>query len=607
LSSVDGERLDDDRIAGRGASLAAPERLRALERTGLGAEPDEAMERFARLAARLLGVPVALVLLLEEHRRILPGMVGLGEPWASSRQSPLPSSLRRHGAVPTAPILCDDVRSAPSGHAAAVDDLGAVACAGMPLTDDRGNVLGVLAAIDTAPRTWSDQDVQALRDLAPACSGELRLRILTHTARKVRGRAQRALERSQLLLRAADELGDTTGLVQVWRTVKELVTDDLKPAYVGLVLVEGERMRRVVDTEDPSNPDLLYEEYELGSDWPVALAVRTDTVVEVPDPDALEHHGPEVRAEFSRLGLSSAVCVPLPGTRAPLGALVLGWDSVHEIDVVERAVLRSLAGYTARAVERAVFVDRRVQTAQALQQAMLTDLPSVRGLEIAALYRPAAQEDMVGGDWYDAYTLPDDDGGGDGAVAFTVGDITGHDIHAAVFMGQVRSMLRQAGMDHSGHGPARAVRAFERANRELGVGASGTMLHAHLRRQARGWLLTWTNVGHMAPVVASAGGGTEQLGEHDLLFHPELPDRPRTDHQRLLETGSTLLLFTDGLVERRDHDLDAVVARAARMLAAGAREPLPDLLGAITDEVAGEAHDDDVVLLAVRLTDGPAA
>ncbi|PDP87078.1 protein serine phosphatase [Glycomyces fuscus] len=599
------ERLDDDRIAGREASLAAPERLRALERTGLGAEPDEGMERFARLAARLLGVPVALVLLLEEHRRVLPGMVGLDEPWASSRQGPLPPSLRRHGVVPTAMILCDDVRSAPSDRAAAVEGLGAVACAGMPLTDDRGNVLGVLAAIDTAPRAWSDQDVRALRDLAPACSGELRLRILTHTARKVRGRAQRAFERSQLLLRAADELGDTTGLAQVRRTVKELVTSDLKPAYVELVLVEGERMRRVIDTEDPSSLDVVYEEYELGSDWPTALAVRTDTLVEVPDTDALEHYAPEVRAAFSLLGLSSAVFVPLPGTRTPLGALVLGWDSTHEIDVVERAVLRSLAGYTARAVERAVFVDRRVQTAQALQQAMLTDLPRIPGLEIAALYRPAAQEDMVGGDWYDAYPLPDD--GGRGAVAFTVGDITGHDIHAAVLMGQVRSMLRQADMDHSGHGPARAVTAFERANRELGVGASGTMLHAHLRRQARGWLLTWTNVGHMTPVVASAAGDTEQLREHDLLFHPELPDRPRTDHQRLLETGSTLLLFTDGLVEQRDHDLDTVVARAARLLAAGAREPLPDLLGAITDEVAGDAHDDDVVLLAVRLTGGRAA
>ncbi|MFD6950049.1 hypothetical protein A6A08_15905 [Nocardiopsis sp. TSRI0078] len=600
------ERLDEDGISGREASLATSERLHALERTGLGAESDEGMERFARLAAHLLGAPVALVALLGEGRLLFPGMVGLEGPWAFSRQSPLSHALCHRLAVSAEPIVCDDVRPFSLAHASsAIDGLGMAAYAGVPLTDDRGNVLGVLSAIDTAPRAWSDRDRQALCDLALACRGELRLRILTHTAHKVRGRAQRAFERSQLLLRAADDLADTTGLAQVRRTVKDLLTSDLEPAYVGLVLVEGERMRRVIDTEYPSSMDMAYEEYELSSAWPTAQAVRTDTLVEVPDTDALQGYSPQARAAFSLLGLSSAVCVPLPGTRVPLGALVLGWDSAHETDLVERAMLRSLAGYTARAVERAVFVDRRVQTAQAMQQAMLTDLPHIPGLEIAALYRPAAQEDMVGGDWYDAYPLPDE--GGNGAVALTVGDITGHDIHAATLMGQVRSMLRQADMDYSGHGPARVIAAFERANRELDVDASGTVLHAHLRPRPEGWLLSWTNAGHMVPLIAKEAGSAEQLTEHDLLIHPDVPDWPRTDHQRLLEPGSTLLLFTDGLVERRGQDLDAAVFHTACMLAAGTREPLPALLGAIADEVAGDAHDDDVVLLVVRLADGAAA
>ncbi len=580
-------------------------RLRALSRTGLGAESHEDMERFARLVAHALGVSVALVSLLEEERLVFPGMVGLGEPWASSRQSPLPDSLRRHGSALDEPIMCDDVRSAPSGCVSgAVDGLGMVAYAGMPLTDDRGNVLGVLAAVDTAPRAWSDQDRETLRDLGLACSGELRLRILARSAQKVRGQAQRSFERSQLLLRAADDLADTTGLAQVRRTIKDLVTSDLKPVYVGLALVEDDRMRRVVDTADPSTMDVAYEEYGLDSDWPTALSVRTNTLVEVPDTDELRDYSPEARAAFSLLGLSSAVCVPLPGTHIPLGALVLGWDSTHEIDVVERAMLRSLAGYTARAVERAVFVDHRVRSARSMQQAMLTDLPEIPGLEIAALYRPAAQEDMVGGDWYDAYPLPGNDAGG--AVALTVGDITGHDIHAAALMGQVRSMLRQADIDHTGHGPVRAITAFEHANRELGVHASGTMLHAYLRPQPEGWLLTWTNVGHMTPLVATAEGTTDQLGEHNLLFHPDIPDWPRTDHQRLLKPGSTLLLFTDGLVEHRGHDLDAAISHTAYMLASGTREPLSALLGEIADKVAGAAHDDDVVMLAVRLADGAA-
>ncbi len=88
-----------------------------------------------------------------------------------------------------------------------------------------------------------------------------------------------------------------------------------------------------------------------------------------------------------------------------LGTLVLGWDTPHQVDVTERAVLTAIAGYTARAIERALYLDQRVTVAIQLQQAMLTDLPAVSGLQLGALYRPAADGELVGGDWYDAYPL----------------------------------------------------------------------------------------------------------------------------------------------------------------------------------------------------------
>lgn len=589
--------MDNDDMLSGGADRST-EFARVPATLGLGPEPDEGMERFARVTARLLRVPVALVALLEEEHQVFPGMVGLGEPWSSSRRARLPSPSRLRTTPADEPMMCDDARCDLLVRDLGLDGIGAKAYAGMPLKDLRGNVWGVLAAIDTVPRSWNDEDRQAMRDVALACATELRLRIVAHDAQKVHARARRAFERSRLLLRAADVLAGATDLAQVRRSLGELVSgsEGLRPAYVGLVLVEGDRLRRIVDTDDPSPMDVTYEDYGLDGDWPTALAVRTGTLVEVPDPDALKGYGPEARDGFAMEGLSSMVCVPLPADPSPLGALVLGWESSHEMDVVERALLRSLAEYTARAVERVVFVDRRVETARLMQRAMLTELPFIEGLEIAALYRPAAQEDMVGGDWYDAYSLPE------GGVALTVGDITGHDIHAATLMGQVRSMLRQADMDHPGHGPARVLTAFEHANRELGVQASGTMVHAHLSPGLEGWSLTWTNAGHVAPLVASAQGETERLDEHDLLFHPDIPGHPRTDNRRSLRPGSTLLSFTDGLVEHRDHDLDTVTARVARMLGAGVRRPLPALLGAIADEVAGEAHDDDVVLLAVRLS-----
>ncbi|WP_285733540.1 SpoIIE family protein phosphatase [Nocardiopsis sp. ATB16-24] len=588
---------NDDMLSGGADRPTEPGLLRVPAALGLGPEPDEGMERFARVTARLLGVPVALVALLEEERQILPGMVGLGEPWSSSRQVRLPHPSRLRMALAHEPAMYyDDARCDLLVRDLGLDGIGAKACAGMALKDHRDNVLGVLAAIDTVPRSWNEEEREAMRDMALACGTELRLRILTHDAQRVRVRARRAFERSRLLLHAADVLAGATDLPQIRRSLGELVDGGLRPVYVGLVLVQGDRLRRIVDTDDPSPMDVAYQDYGLDSDWPTALAVRTNTLVEVSGPEDLKRYGPEAGEGFAMEGLSSMVCVPLPAAPSPLGALVLGWESDHEMDVVERALLRSLAEYTARAVERVEFVGRRVETARLMQQAMLTDLPSIAGLRIAALYRPAVREDMVGGDWYDVYPLPD------GGVAFTVGDITGHDIHAATLMGQVRSMLRQADMDHLGHGPARALTAFEHANRELGVGASGTMVHAHLRPSPEGWSLTWTNAGHMAPLVASAEGETERLDEHGLLFHPDVPGHPRTDSRRLLRPGSTLLLFTDGLVEHRGHDLDTVTDRVARMLGAGTRRPLPELLGAIADEVAGEAHDDDVVLLAVRLS-----
>ena len=84
------------------------------------------------------------------------------------------------------------------------------------------------------------------------------------------------------------------------------------------------------------------------------------------------------------------MCVPLPGITRTLGILVLGWDTPHQVDVTERAVLTAIGGYAARALERALHLEQRVAVVTQLQQAMLTDLPAIPGPELAALYRPAA-------------------------------------------------------------------------------------------------------------------------------------------------------------------------------------------------------------------------
>lgn len=583
------------------------------------------MDRFARLVAAVVGVPVALVSLVESSRQVFPGMVGLGEPWAQRRQTPLTHSLCRHVVASGRPLVLADARNdALTCDSPAIPDLGVVGYAGMPLTDGDGRVLGSLCAIDKRRRQWTARELGVLEDLAAACSAELRLRIVSRQreaivsdmaeararARETAARYRTALDRSQLLLRAADALADTTGLAEVRQQVQDLVTSDLKPSYIGLVLTEGNRLRRIMSTSEHIDVEHVYEQYELDAAWPTARAARENRTVTVHDEsDLARDYAPEALASFRGLGLHTAVSVPLPGTLAPLGVLALGWDQPHEIDIVEQALLASLAGYTARAIERALFVDNRVKVARQMQEAMLTDLPVVPGLELAALYRPAAQGDLVGGDWYDAYLLPGPDHHGEWAagdtVAISVGDITGHDMHAATLMGQARSMLRQADIDQAGHAPARVVSAFERANAHLGVDASGSLVHAHVRPcpepDQQTWELTWTNAGHPPPLMVTADGAVHRLDQHDVLIHPGLGAMPRTEHRKALPPGSMVLLYTDGLVEHRGTDLDDTIDEAGRTLTAHPHTPLPALLEVLADRVGGPDPQDDIAMLALRV------
>ncbi|MFJ7527936.1 GAF domain-containing SpoIIE family protein phosphatase [Streptomyces griseus] len=597
-------------------------RLGALRETGLTAAPDAGMERFARLVAEVVGVPVALVSLVESARQVFPGMVGLADPWAVERQTPLTHSLCSHVVAEGRPLVLADARQdARTCDSLAIPDLGVVGYAGMPLTDGDGHVLGSLCAIDTEPRRWTPRELGLLEDLAQACSAELRLRIVSRQREQARSEAEAgarryrgALDRSQLLLRAADALADTTGLAQVRQTVRDLVTSDLKPVYVGLVLVDGagkRGLRRLVDETGSAPMERAHERYSLDSGWPTARAARENRTITVADEAELRRdYDPEAVAAFNSLGLSSAVCVPLPGTVIPLGTLVLGWGEAHEIDIVEQALLAALAGYTARAVERALFVDNRVSTARQMQEAMLTDLPAVPGVELAALYRPAAATDLVGGDWYDAYRLPTAAQGGEDhadpdELAVSIGDITGHDVRAATLMGQVRSMLRQADLDHPGGGPARAVTAVEHANTRLDIGASGTLLHAHLHPcpppLEGSWEMTWTNAGHPPPLMVAPGLPVRMLSEHGMLFFPGLSLAGRQEYRVTLPAGSVLLFYTDGLVERTGTSMDEAIDLAGRILADRAQHPLTEVLDMLADQVAAPEPGDDIALLAVRI------
>jgi serine phosphatase RsbU (regulator of sigma subunit) len=235
--------------------------------------------------------------------------------------------------------------------------------------------------------------------------------------------------------------------------------------------------------------------------------------------------------------------------------------------------------------------------AEALQRSLLTEPPQQEDLEIAVRYVPAAERAQVGGDWYDAFQV------GDGSMLLVIGDVTGHDRHAAAAMAQVRNILR--GVAHSQpESPARVLAALDRAMCDLAVGTLATAVLARVERCAdeenRGRrLLRWSNAGHPAPLLIEQDGTVTPLERTpDRLLGVD-PGSPRVEHACLLPHGSTLLLYTDGLIERRGASLDEGVAWLCREVPALRDLPLEEVCDRLL-RVLPDALDDDVALLALR-------
>ena len=177
-----GERYEngaDRRQALLDAAAAArePDRVGALQATGLlDSDIDPAFDRHARLAAQVLNAPVALVSLVDAERQFFKSCLGLPEPWASRRETPLSHSFCQHAVASREPLIVDDARQ----HAVlrdnlAIRDMGVVAYAGIPLIDADGNALGTLCVIDSRPRHWTTHQVRLLEDLAASVVTEIAL------------------------------------------------------------------------------------------------------------------------------------------------------------------------------------------------------------------------------------------------------------------------------------------------------------------------------------------------------------------------------------------------------------------------------------------------
>lgn len=587
--------------------LADRARLRSLRRVCVGAEPDEAFDRFASLVKRLLDVPVALVSLVDDERQVFPGQVGLAEPWAAKRETPLTHSFCQHVVLEGEAKVFPDARIyAQVRDNLAIPELGVVAYAGMPLTDADGRTLGSLCAIDTKPRAWTSTELQTLRDLSQACSSELRLRISRELADEARRYAESAHDQLAMLAELTETLATMTDIDAALGTLGTALTPRLAD-WCLITLIGPDGMPRHVaaahrDPERAADVSRFAELMATGLNAKsIVLAVqRTGRPIRRDGESAANILERTTDAELAtiaeRLGYAAFLVTPItaPVSHRVLGSVTLvnGPSRASFTDADERTGT-DIGRRAGLAIDNSRLYRQQRHVAEVLQQSMLTELPTIPGIELHARYVPAQDGAAVGGDWYDAFAQPD------GSVMLAVGDVSGHDIEAAATMGQLRNLVRGDAFGRDDE-PGPLLSQLDRALRGLRVPASATVVLARLRREGDAYTLAYSNAGHPPPLLLLPDGTVEVWWSTPEPLLGLVLRNERTTHRRTIPPGATLVLYTDGLVETPGRLIDDGIALVERALRDNAGLPGDELCARLL--AAASRRADDIALLLIRLS-----
>ncbi|GAA3155773.1 PP2C family protein-serine/threonine phosphatase [Streptomyces echinatus] len=286
------------------------------------------------------------------------------------------------------------------------------------------------------------------------------------------------------------------------------------------------------------------------------------------------------------------LCLPV-GARTVQGVLTLAAPG-DRFDPDTTVMLLELARRAGIALDNARQYEQHRDVAEALQRAQLTELPPTPGLALAARYLPATHGLNIGGDWYDAFPQPD------GSVLAVIGDVTGHGLRAAVIMGQLRTALRAYAFE--GNGPARILTLLHRMLRHQEPELYATCAIARFTSGEPG--VVWAAAGHPPAVARGPRGEVRVLeAKPGIMLGVPMPYEYE-EHTVDLPAGSTLALYTDGLVERRSAGIDTGIDRLARAMGALRTEDLADLDAAadslLKPMLHDSEHDDDICLLLCR-------
>jgi serine phosphatase RsbU (regulator of sigma subunit) len=604
-----------------------PERLAAVEATGLlDTDPESPFDELVTLAAQLVNAPFAFMTVVDSHRSFWKAHLGTDP--AGPRQNTVEESFCQYVIASGEPLVAGDVSASPLTAAnPSIKSMGVRAWAGFPLISPQGQPLGSFCVVDTSVRVWSDRDVETLRVLSQAAGREIALRAALARA-AVSGRQLQLLAEASHLLsstRNADDavaalpellvptLGDWS-VVAVGDTPDELTDVGWCHAAESMRPVLDEFVKhRLIGLDGTGTMTAVHR-----GGQPIVLqsgATEAGLAILVSE---------QAREAYRQLNPNSYGVWPLAFGGTVHGVLLIGRDQGRlpfapaELELADDIAGRAgtlldnarLYQQQQRVSDALEIANARLRDAnrhdrvvsRALQNAMLTPLPKPDHLQVTARYITADLHDQVGGDWYDALVLPS------GATLLTVGDVAGHQIAAAAEMGQLRNLCRVLAWDHDDESPAALIARLDRTMPGFGLTTMTTLIVARLDPPADDTkdglrTLTWCSAGHPTPVLLDAQGRPQLVRTR---ADPPLGvghGLPRHDHVTEIGPGQTLLLFTDGLVETRTESVDDRLQQLLEVLESLAGGELDETMDSLLTAMVGDAPEDDVALLAVRVSD----
>jgi PAS domain S-box-containing protein len=426
--------------------------------------------------------------------------------------------------------------------------------------------------------------------------------------RRAQEAAQRATARMSLLAEVSTDLSGALDSEAALGRLARLVVPTLTDACIVTVVDRDGRARDVGSWHvDPERRALL-EEYtavrldSLPQSSPVGRALQggTPVIERISSVLSLMRPGPS-RDLLRALGPELAVVLPLTADGRLVGVLTLYQDPGRAVGEDDLATAREVAAQAGRAIDRVRRQSQQAKLAEGLQRSLLTEPPVIPGTAVVVRYVPAAEAARVGGDWYDAFLQRT------GEPVVVIGDVVGHDTAAAAAMGQLRGLLRGIA-HHSGAAPAEILRGLDEAIASMHTGTLATAAVARLETlPGRGGAdcpaqLRWTNAGHPPPALLTADGKVTLLmgAAFDLMLGVD-HEAERAENVIQLAPGDTVVLYTDGLIERRGRTLDEGFDRLHRHLTELADRPLDRLCDELLDRMIDGTPEDDVALVALSL------